>query len=155
MGLTATEAVRISEVDPPAGAGRQWRQGCDHLLRELVHPAAALAQRPAYPLSRRQSRLAVSISKAVRPARILVLVRRGIAMKLHHSASSPNSRRVRIFLAEKGLAIPLVTVDLGKGEQRSDGYRAINPRRVVPTLVLEDGTAIGEMPSICRYIEDT
>ncbi len=61
-------------------------------------------------------------------------------MKLYHSTSSPNSRRVRIFLAEKGLSIPLVTVDLGKGEQHSDAYRAINPRRVVPTLVLEDPT---------------
>ena len=75
-------------------------------------------------------------------------------MKLHHSASSPNSRRVRIFLAEKGLSIPLLAVDLGKGEQHSDAYRAINPRRVVPTLVLEDGTAIGEVPAICRYIEE-
>jgi glutathione S-transferase len=75
-------------------------------------------------------------------------------MKLYHSASSPNSRRVRIFLAEKGLAIPLVTVDLGKAEQHSDAYRAINPRRVVPTLLLEDGTAIGEVPAICRYIEE-
>jgi glutathione S-transferase len=76
-------------------------------------------------------------------------------MKLHHAASSPNSRRVRIFVAEKGLSIPIVAVDLGKGEQHSDAYRAINPRRVVPTLVLEDGTAIGEVPAIWRYIEET
>jgi glutathione S-transferase len=76
-------------------------------------------------------------------------------MKLFHSVSSPNSRRVRIFLAEKGLSIPLVAVDLGKSEQHSDAYRAINPRRVVPTLVLDDGTAIGEVPAICRYIEET
>jgi glutathione S-transferase len=76
-------------------------------------------------------------------------------MKLYHSPSSPNSRRVRIFLAEKGLLIPLVAVDLGKGEQHSEAYRAINPRRVVPTLVLEDGTAIGEVPAICQYIEET
>jgi glutathione S-transferase len=62
---------------------------------------------------------------------------------------------VRIFLAEEGLSIPLVTVDLGKSEQHSDAYRAINRRRVVPTLVLEDGTAIGEVPAICRYIEET
>jgi glutathione S-transferase len=75
-------------------------------------------------------------------------------MKLFHSGSSPNSRRVRIFLAAKGLSIPFVTVDLGKGEQHSDAYRAINPRRVVPTLVLEDGTAIGEVPAICRYIDE-
>jgi glutathione S-transferase len=62
---------------------------------------------------------------------------------------------VRIFLAEKGLLIPLVAVDLGKGEQHSDAYRAINPCRVVPTLVLEDGTAISEVPAIYRYIEET
>ena len=75
-------------------------------------------------------------------------------IKLYQSAGSPNSRRVRIFLAEKGLSIPLVPVDLGKGEQHSEAYRAINPRRVVPTLVLADGTAIGEVPAICRYIEE-
>jgi glutathione S-transferase len=75
-------------------------------------------------------------------------------IKLYQSAGSPNSRRVRIFLAEKGLAIALVPVDLGKGEQHSDAYRAINPRRVVPTLVLEDGTAIGEVPAIMRYLDE-
>jgi glutathione S-transferase len=75
-------------------------------------------------------------------------------LKLYHSTSSPNSRRVRIFLAEKGLTVPLVPVDLAKGEQQSDAYRAINPRRVVPTLVLEDGTAIGEVLAIWRYLEE-
>jgi Glutathione S-transferase, N-terminal domain len=75
-------------------------------------------------------------------------------LKLYHSASSPNSRRVRIFLAEKGLTVPLVPIDLAKGEQHSDAYRVINPRRVVPTLVLEDGTAIGEVLAIWRYLEE-
>jgi glutathione S-transferase len=75
-------------------------------------------------------------------------------LKLYHSAGSPNSRRVRIFLAEKGIAIPFVPVDLAKGEQHSDVYRAINPRRVVPTLVFEDGTAIGEVLAIWRYLEE-
>src|ERR1700732_4666034 len=75
-------------------------------------------------------------------------------LRLYHSAASPNSRRVRIFLAEKGIAIPLAPVDLAKGEQHSDAYRAINSRRVVPTLVLEDGTAIGEVPAILRYLEE-
>lgn len=74
---------------------------------------------------------------------------------LYHSSGSPNARRVRIFLAEKGISLPLVAIDLGKGEQHSDSYRAINPRRVVPTLVLADGTAIGEVPAIQRYIEDS
>jgi glutathione S-transferase len=75
-------------------------------------------------------------------------------LKLYQSASSPNSRRVRIFLAEKGLVLTLVPVDLGAREQHSEAYRAINPRRVVPTLVLEDGTAIGEVPAIMRYLDE-
>lgn len=76
-------------------------------------------------------------------------------LTLYHSDGSPNSRRVRIFLAEKELGLTLVPVDLGKREQRSDAYRLINPRQVVPTLVLEDGTAIGEVPAIWRYLEET
>jgi glutathione S-transferase len=77
------------------------------------------------------------------------------SLTLYHSPASPNSRRVRIFVAEKGLMVPLVAVDLSKGEQNSDAYRKINPRRVVPTLVLEeDGTAIGEVPAIMRYLDE-
>jgi glutathione S-transferase len=75
-------------------------------------------------------------------------------MKLYQTNSSPNSRRVRIFLAEKGISMPVVPVDLGVREQFSDAYAAINPRRVVPTLVLDDGIAIGEVPAIQRYIEE-
>jgi glutathione S-transferase len=77
-----------------------------------------------------------------------------LKMKLYQSDASPNSRRVRIFLAEKGISMPIVPVDLAAKEQFSDAYAAINPRRVVPTLVLEDGTAIGEVPAILRYIEE-
>jgi glutathione S-transferase len=76
-------------------------------------------------------------------------------VKLYESAGSPNSRRVRIFLAEKGVSIARVPVDLGAREQFSDAYVKINPRRVVPTLVLEDGTAIGEVPAIMRYLEES
>jgi glutathione S-transferase len=77
-----------------------------------------------------------------------------VEMKLYQSNGSPNSRRVRIFLAEKGISMPIVPVDLGAREQFSDAYAAINPRRVVPTLVLDDGTAIGEVPAILRYLEE-
>ena len=76
-------------------------------------------------------------------------------LKLYHAPASPNSRRVRMFLAEKGISVPLVSIDLAAGEQHGDAYRAINPRRVVPTLVLEDGTVIGEVLAIWRYLEDT
>jgi glutathione S-transferase len=75
-------------------------------------------------------------------------------LKLYHAVNSPNSRRVRIFLAEKRLKPTLISVDLGAGEQHSEAYRAINPRRVVPALVLEDGTTIGEVPAIMRYLDE-
>jgi glutathione S-transferase len=76
-------------------------------------------------------------------------------LKLYHAPGSPNSRRVRMFLAEKGISVLLVSVDLGAGEQHGNAYREINPRRVVPTLVLDDWTAIGEVPAIWRYFEET
>ena len=75
-------------------------------------------------------------------------------LKLYESSGSPNSRRVRIYLAEKGICASRVPVDLGAKEQFSDAYVRINPRRVIPTLVIEDGTAIGEVPAILRYLEE-
>jgi glutathione S-transferase len=59
-----------------------------------------------------------------------------------------------MFLAEKGISVPFVSIDLAAGEQHGEAYRAINSRRVVPTLVLEDGTAIGEVLAIWRYLEE-
>jgi glutathione S-transferase len=61
---------------------------------------------------------------------------------------------VRIFLAEKGVQLERVEVDLRVGEQFSSAYRAVNPQCVVPYLVLDDGTGIGEVEAICRYIEE-
>jgi glutathione S-transferase len=75
-------------------------------------------------------------------------------MKLYQSNASPNSRRVRIYMAEKGISIPVVPIDLGAKEQFSEAYGAVNPRRMVPTLVLSDGTAIGEVLAIWRYLEE-
>jgi len=76
-------------------------------------------------------------------------------LKLYESSGSPNSRRVRIFIAEKGIEISRIPIDLGAKEQFSEAYVMINPRRVVPTLVLDDGTAIGEVPAILRCLEET
>lgn len=76
-------------------------------------------------------------------------------MRLYDYPGAPNCRRVRIFLAEKGLAIPMQSIDLAAGEQFSDAYRAINPRCTVPALTLDDGTVISEVPAIWRYIEET
>jgi glutathione S-transferase len=76
-------------------------------------------------------------------------------MKLYHSTASPNSRRVRMFMAEKGISIPLQPVNLAEKEQFSDGFKAINPRQQVPVLVLDDGTAIAEVPAIWRFLEES
>ena len=74
-------------------------------------------------------------------------------MKLYDGGRAPNPRRVRIFLAEKGIAVPYEQVDLGKLEQRSDAFTALNPMQRVPALVLDDGTVIAELIAICRYFE--
>ncbi|BAB53235.1 glutathione S-transferase [Mesorhizobium japonicum] len=76
-------------------------------------------------------------------------------MKLCHSTSSPNSRRVRMFIAEKGISTPLHPVNLGEKEQFSDWFKAVNPRQQVPVLVLDDDTKIAEVPAIWRYLEET
>ena len=74
-------------------------------------------------------------------------------MLLHDMVKAPNPRRVRIFLAEKGIAVPSVEVDIPGGGNLAGDYLAINPRGVVPTLVLDDGRIIDESIAICRYFE--
>jgi glutathione S-transferase len=74
-------------------------------------------------------------------------------MKFYDCKTAPSPRRVRIFIAEKGLEIPTVEVDLGKGEQLSDAFRAVNPRCTVPVLELEDGTRLTDSLAICHYLE--
>jgi len=76
------------------------------------------------------------------------------AVKLYHSRHAPNARRVRIFLAEKGVSIAMVDVDLAKLEHREDGFHAVNPFETVPVLELEDGAEISESIAICRYFEE-
>jgi glutathione S-transferase len=74
-------------------------------------------------------------------------------MKLYDGGRAPNPRRTRIFLAEKGIKLPLEPVDLGAMQQKSSAYTAINPLQRVPALVLDDGTIITESIAICRYFE--
>ena len=74
-------------------------------------------------------------------------------MKLYDGGRAPNPRRVRIFLAEKGISVPTEQVDLGNLQQRSEAYTAINPLQRVPALVLDDGTVLTELLAICRYFE--
>ena len=74
-------------------------------------------------------------------------------MKLYDSTHAPNPRRVRIFLAEKGIEVPLHPVDLGKAENRQAPYLEKNPLGGVPMLELDDGTCLAESVAICRYFE--
>ena len=75
-------------------------------------------------------------------------------MKLYDGGRAPNPRRVRVFLAEKGLSVPLEPVDLGAMAQKAEAFTAINPIQRVPVLVLDDGTIITESIAICRYFEE-
>lgn len=75
-------------------------------------------------------------------------------MKIIDQARAPNPRRVRIFLAEKGIVVPFEQVDLMKLEHRSAEFTARNPFQQVPVLVLDDGTVITESVAICRYFEE-
>lgn len=74
-------------------------------------------------------------------------------MKLYDGGRAPNPRRVRIYLAEKGLSVPLDPVDLGALAQKSPAFTAVNPVQRVPALQLDDGTVIAESIAICRYFE--
>ena len=75
-------------------------------------------------------------------------------MKFYDCATAPSPRRVRIFLAEKGIDVETEQVDLGAGEQFSDDFRRVNPDCVVPALVLDDGTCLSEAIAICQYLEE-
>jgi glutathione S-transferase len=72
-------------------------------------------------------------------------------MRLYVWGSAPNPRRVKMYLAEKGLSVP--TEDVGDGAQLSAGYKAKYPFALVPMLELDDGTQIGEAMAICSYFE--
>ena len=73
-------------------------------------------------------------------------------MKLHESPS-PNARRVHVFMAEKGIEMERVPVDIRAGENITPEFLAKNPGGRVPVLELDDGTFIGESVAICRYLE--
>ncbi len=74
-------------------------------------------------------------------------------MKLYDGGRAPNPRRVRIFLAEKGMSVPVEKIDLAALQHKTAEFTAINPLQRVPVLLLEDGTVITESIAICRYFE--
>ncbi|MFL5178015.1 MAG: glutathione S-transferase family protein [Microvirga sp.] len=75
-------------------------------------------------------------------------------MKLYDAGRAPNPRRVRVFLAEKGVTVPIISIDLARLEHKAPAYVAINPLQRTPALELDDGTVISESIAICRYFEE-
>ncbi len=75
-------------------------------------------------------------------------------MKIYEAQAAPNPRRVRVFLAEKGIQVPYEQIDIGKAVNRQPEFRKINPLAGVPVLELDDGAHIAESVAICRYFEE-
>src|SRR5260370_40700909 len=75
-------------------------------------------------------------------------------MKIYGFALAPNPRRLRIFLAEKGLKIPSEEVDISQGKNRTPEMLAKNPAGGLPFMELDDGTYLAESVAICRYLEE-
>ena len=75
-------------------------------------------------------------------------------MKLFDGGRAPNPRRVRVFLAEKGIEVPLVPVDMGAMGHKQEPVSSRNPLQRLPVLELDDGTILTESVAICRYFEE-
>ena len=76
-------------------------------------------------------------------------------MKILQTKTAPNPRRVRVFLAEKGIEVPYEELDLMQGALKTPEFTQLNRFQRVPVLILDDGTAIAETMAICRYFEET
>ncbi|WP_407333759.1 glutathione S-transferase family protein [Enterovibrio sp. 27052020O] len=74
-------------------------------------------------------------------------------MKLYEKGPAPSARRVSLFMAEKGIEIPRVDVDIRGGENISDAFKAISVTGRIPALELDDGTTLCESIAICRYLD--
>ena len=75
-------------------------------------------------------------------------------MKLYSLKNAPNPRRVRIFLAEKKLSLPVEEFDLEAMTHKTPAFLAKNPLGALPVLELDDGTTLAESVAICRYFEE-
>lgn len=75
-------------------------------------------------------------------------------MRLFDGGRVPNARRVRIYLAEKGINLTMVPTDIGRMDHKTAEFTARNPLQRVPVLELDDGAHLSESVAICRYFEE-
>lgn len=75
-------------------------------------------------------------------------------MLLYHDPRAPNPRRVRIFLAEKGVAYDTIEVSIAAAEHQKPEFRQKNPLALLPVLELADGKILRESMAICHYLEE-
>jgi len=74
---------------------------------------------------------------------------------LLYNSIGPNPRVVRMFMAERGIDIPKIEIDLRGGENRREPYLSKNPAGQSPALELDDGTILAEITAICEYLDET
>jgi glutathione S-transferase len=75
-------------------------------------------------------------------------------MKLYDFAGAPNPKKVRVYLAEKGISVPLEPVDIVSGQNRQPDFLKKNPLGGLPVLELDDGTTLPESLAIIEYFEE-
>src|SRR5262245_3000423 len=107
---------------------------------------------PAWPHSDRRARLCSRLQRCTRARAARYNGAR--QMKIYDFKLAPNPRRVRIFLADKGLTVPYEQVDIFARKNREAPFLEKNPFGTVPVLELDDGTCIAESVAICRYFEE-
>lgn len=76
-------------------------------------------------------------------------------MKLYGYWRSLATARVRIALNLKGIAFDEVQLDLLRGDQHTDSYKAVNPQAVVPSLIVDDDAPLFQSMAILEYLEET
>tara|TARA_B100001248_G_scaffold131717_1_gene98917 strand:+ start:1256 stop:1933 length:678 start_codon:yes stop_codon:yes gene_type:complete len=96
----------------------------------------------------------IKLNNTIRMSSNFLIVLEGrLEMIFYDGGAAPNARRVRVFLSEKNIDIPIKPIDIMKGDHKKDDYKKISPLSQVPALELDDGTFITESIAICRYIE--
>ena len=160
-GLDLQESLDLCRLFPSKGKV-QVERGVPAALREglaqlghVIEQVDRAARRRPGDLDRPRAAAAWSAprTRARTAARSATEQRRNPAM-IFYNSQSPNPRVVRMFMAEKGIVIPAVQIDVPSGENRQRRHLARNPAGQTPCLELDDGFYLSEITAICEYLEE-